>query len=55
MKIENYQFPKSSFLSINKDLDIITSKIIKNDRLQKLLFYTVRDPLSQPALGEEEL
>jgi hypothetical protein len=45
MRIENYQFPKSSFLSINKDLDIIVSRILKNERLQKLLYYPVRNAL----------
>ena len=54
MKIENYQFPKSSFLSINKDLDIITNRILKNDRLQKLLYYNVVNPLDQPNLTEDQ-
>ena len=54
MKIENYQFPKSSFLSINKDLDIITNRILKNDRLQKLLYYTTKNPLTQPSLSEDQ-
>ena len=54
MKIENYQFPKSSFLSINKDLDIITNRILKNDRLQKLLYYNVENPLDQPNLTEDQ-
>ena len=30
MKIVNYEFPKSSFLSIQKDLEIITNKMMKN-------------------------
>lgn len=54
MKIENYQFPKSSFLSINKDLDIIINRILKNDRLQKLLYYTNNNPLAQQALTEDQ-
>ena len=29
MKIVNYQFPKSSFLSIEKDLDILVNPISK--------------------------
>jgi hypothetical protein len=33
MKIENYIFPKSSFLSIEKDIDIIASKILSNERI----------------------
>ena len=54
MKIENYQFPKSSFLSINKDLDIIINRILKNERLQKLLYYSVNNPLEQKVLNEDE-
>lgn len=54
MRIENYQFPKSSFLSINKDLDIIISRILKNERLQKLLYYPVRNALDQKNLTEDQ-
>lgn len=54
MKIEGYFEPKSSFLSIEKDLNIIVSQILKNERLKKLLFYTSRDALSKPNLSEEE-
>lgn len=54
MRIENYQFPKSSFLSINKDLDIIIKRMLKNDRLQKLLYYTTPRPLDQKALTEDQ-
>ena len=54
MRIENYQFPKSSFLSINKDLDIIIKRMLKNDRLQKLLYYTTSRPLDQKALTEDQ-
>ena len=55
MKIKNYQFPKSSFLSIDKDLSLICNMIMKNDRLQKLLYYTTTDPLSQPRLNDEQM
>lgn len=54
MRIENYQFPKSSFLSINKDLDIIIKRMLKNERLQKLLYYTSSRPLDQKALTEDQ-
>ena len=54
MRIEGYKEPKSSFLSINKDMRILVNKILSNQRLKKLLHYTVRDPLSQPNLTEEE-
>ena len=54
MKIENYQFPKSSFLSVEKDLNLIVSMMLKNDRLQKLLYYTTPDALQRPNLTEEQ-
>lgn len=37
MKIETYKEPKSSFLSVEKDLEVICDKIVNNKRLQKLL------------------
>lgn len=54
MKIQNYIFPKSSFLSIEKDIDIITQRICSNKRLQKLLHYTVPNALDKPDLNEDE-
>ena len=54
MKIENYQFPKSSFLSVDKDMSIITDYLMKNDRLKKLLYYTTKDCLSKENLTEDE-
>lgn len=54
MKIQNYVFPKSSFLSIEKDIDIITQRICSNKRLQKLLHYTVPNALDKPDLNEDE-
>lgn len=54
MKIENYQFPKSSFLSMDKDFGIIFKWMLKNNRLKKLLYYTTSDCLDKPDLSEEE-
>ena len=54
MKIENYQPPKSSFLSINKDLKLLIDKILSNDRLCKLLYYTDNQPLDKAKLSEQE-
>jgi hypothetical protein len=50
MKLQTYQYPKSSFLSIEKDLDIIFSAMLKNERLKKLLYYTVPTALDEPSL-----
>ena len=54
MKIENYQPPKSSFLSINKDLRLLIDKILSNDRLCKLLYYTDDAPLEKAKLTEKQ-
>ena len=54
MIINNYFPAKSSFLSIEKDLGIITDQIIQNNRLKKLLHYTTKDALSQPNLTTDQ-
>ena len=54
MKIQNYTYPKSSFLSIDKDMNIIVDYMIKNDRLKKLLYYTSKDCLDRPKLTQDE-
>ena len=54
MKIENYHPPKSSFLSINKDMRLLVDKFLSNDRLCKLLKYTDRDALNGKKLTVDE-
>lgn len=54
MKKIVYSYPKSSFLSAEKDMGIIVNMIMKNDRLKKMLHYTSRDCLSRPSLTEDE-
>ena len=54
MKIESYQFPKSSFLSIEKDLSIITNMMLKNERLKRLLYYTTPDALDKAKITDEQ-
>ena len=54
MKVMSYKFPKSSFLSVDKDMSIITDYLMKNDRLKKLLYYNTRDCLNRPKLTEDE-
>jgi len=53
MKIENYQFTRSSFLSTEKDMELITNLLLKNDRLQKLLFHTTKNALKEVKLTED--
>ena len=54
MKREVYKYPKSSFLSMDKDMNIIVDLIMKNDRLKKMLHYTTKDCLDRPKLTEDE-
>ena len=54
MKIDGYKPPKSSFLSVEKDLEIIVDKVSKNKRIQRLLYYTTPDALNKPNLTDEQ-
>lgn len=49
-----YQIPKSSFISIEKDMGYIIDMMLKDSRLKKLLYYTTKDCLSQPELTDDE-
>lgn len=55
MRKDFVDFPKSSFLGMPKDTALIMDKILKNQRLLKLLYYSDRDWESKPDLGSEEL
>lgn len=54
MKINNYHPPKSSFLSINKDMRLLVDKFLANDRLCKLLYYTDHNALNKSNLTDEQ-
>lgn len=54
MKVQSYTYPKSSFLSLEKDMEIITSSMLKNERLKRLLYYTSNDCLDKPKLTQEQ-
>jgi hypothetical protein len=53
MRKEVYTYPKSSFLSMEKDMGLIVNMIMKNERLKKMLHYTSRDCLSRPNLTDD--
>lgn len=53
MRKFTYQYPKSSFISIEKDMGMIVDMMLKNERLKKLLYYTTKDCLSKPNLDEK--
>lgn len=55
MKINKDPQPKSSFLSMEKDMHLITNMIIKNPRLKKLLYYNSADCLDRPAVPEDAI
>ena len=54
MKKEVYSYPKSSFLSAEKDMGLIVEMIMNNDRLKKMLHYTSADCLKKPNLTQNE-
>ena len=54
MGVKNFTVPRSSFLSMDKDLNTILDAILKNNVIKKLLFYTNDAPLQQPNLNEKE-
>ena len=54
MKKATYQFPKSSFISIEKDMGTIVDMMLKNNRLKKLLYYNVENCLFQENLTEDQ-
>lgn len=45
---------KASFLSIDKNLQAIVNRLLKNDNLCKLLYYTQKDCLKAPDLTMEQ-
>ena len=54
MKKEVYTYPKSSFLSMEKDMNLIVNMVMQNDRLKKMLYYTSRDCMKKPKLTQDE-
>lgn len=55
MKINGVNIPKSSFLSVEKDLEIIVNHLCKNERLKRLLYYTTPDAIDKPNLDDEQM
>lgn len=50
MLIDKTLRPKSAFLSVEKDMGIITNRLLQNNRLKKLLYYTTPDAIDKPNL-----
>lgn len=55
MKINKNPMPKSSFLSMEKDMHLIINMMMRNPRLNKMLHYTTPDCLNKPTLTEDEI
>jgi len=55
LRIDGYQIPKSSFLSTEKDMNLIVDKMFKNERLKRLLYYTTKDALSKPNITDDQM
>ena len=55
MKIDGVKIPKSSFLSIEKDMGIIVDRICDNERLKRLLYYTTPDAMEKPNLTDDQM
>ena len=55
MKINKNPMPESSFLSIEKDMHLITNMMLRNPRLSKLLYYNSPDCLDRPAIPEDKV
>lgn len=54
MIIDHCKEPESSFLTIEKDLSLITDLILRNNNLKKLLYYTTNDAQTRPSLTPEQ-
>ena len=54
MRVQRYERPQSSFLSVEKDMGIIIDNILKNPRIQRLLYYTSADALEKPDLDDDQ-
>ena len=54
MKIDGVKTPKSSFLSMEKDMNLIINRLFKNERLKRLLYYNSKDALRRPNITEDQ-
>ena len=54
MIIDKNPMPKSAFLSMEKDMHLISNMLLKNNRLKKMLYYTTPDCLNKPDLTEDQ-
>ena len=55
MRLDTYTMPKSSFLAVEKDMGLLVDLILKNERLQKLIYYDVPNALNQPSVPQQKV
>ena len=55
MKKNTYEYPKSSFLGLPKDTSLIMEKILSNENILKLLYYTSPDWYTKKNLTSEQV
>lgn len=57
MKANTFEYPKSSFLGMTKDTALIMNKILSNQNVLRLLYYSTPDALSckKPNLNSEQI
>lgn len=55
MEKNYYDYPKSSFLALQKDNSAIINKFLGNSRLLKLIYYTSKDWKEKPDLTTEQI
>ena len=54
MKINKNPQPKSSFLSMEKDMHLIANMMLRNPRIRKLLHYTTSDCLTKDPVSDDD-
>ena len=54
MKVNSYNYPQSSFLAVEKDMDLLVNLFMKNERLKKLVYYDVPNAIDMPKVPDEE-
>jgi hypothetical protein len=54
MKLKSYLDTKSSFLSLEKDYELIVQRMLLNENLKKLLYYTDENCLDNANLTQEQ-
>lgn len=54
MKLNQFEFTKSTFQTAEKDLFNIVNKLLGNQNLKKLLYYPIKEAFSQPLLSQEQ-